>query len=141
MRIKLVRVLCSISGKGTFTEIFHQMIFKKPAINLSLAISFVNNSISPNAFTNICARFAVDMEKNSSGKAYELMNTGYRRLSFIAYHVSTKEDVFALISQAFGSMQIFFHFIERERLSSKHTLKNALDKEDIFEGIILSISA
>jgi hypothetical protein len=91
-------------------------IWHKP--KSSVAITFVNNSISSNAFTSVCTWFARNLEDSPYGGAYRLMNIGYRRLSEIARHICYVEDAFDLISQAYGSVETF---LLRSALSLKYT--------------------
>jgi len=109
----------------------------------SIAISFVNGSLSESAFNSVCARFASKME-HANYKAYGVMNEGYRRLSQIAYHVETKKEAFELIGQAFGSVDFFFDALEEQRLALKSYAQSIM-KQDIqswFKGMfLLTISA
>jgi len=96
-------------------EIFSVMARKKSSS--SVVVAFVNGSISKDAFDSPCARFASNMEYTPFGKAYVVMNAGYKRLSEIAYHVETKNEAFLLVGQAFGSVELFFEALENQRLA------------------------
>ncbi len=109
----------------------------------SIAISFVNGSISEGAFDSICARFASKME-HANYDAYSIMNEGYRQLSQISYRVETKEEAFELIEQAFGSVDFFFAALEEQRLALKSYAQSIIEQgiQSWFKGIfLLAISA
>jgi hypothetical protein len=74
----------------------------------SLAISFVNNSLLPHAFTSICSRFAHNLEKTDNYNAYRLMNSGYRKLSMISRHVDSEKDAFECMPKHTDLWQLFF---------------------------------
>jgi hypothetical protein len=103
----------------------------------SLAITFVNNSVSSNAFTSVCARFAHNLEDSPYGEAYRLMNIGYKRLSKIAWHVSSSEDAFDLIRQAYGSVEVFFELLEEQRLALRAYAQSCITRRKYMEGFIL----
>lgn len=109
----------------------------------SIAISFVNGSLSKDAFDSTCARFASKME-NANIEAYGVMNAGYKRLSQIAYHVETKTEAFELIGQAFGSVDFFFDALEDQRLALKSYAQSIMEQgiQSWFKGIfLLAVSA
>ncbi len=107
----------------------------------SIAIAFVNNSISPNAFTSLCARFGRKLEDSPYGEAYRSMNKGYRRLSEIAWHVCYEEDAFDLIGQAYGSVETFFKLLEEQRLSLEAYAHSCMDRRRYAEGMVLLLVA
>jgi len=106
-----------------------------------VAITFVNKSISPNAFTPVCARFAHNLEGSPYGKAYRLMNKGYRRLSEIAWHVCYDEDAFDLIGQAYGSVETFFELLEEQRIALEAYAHSCMNKRRYLEGVVLLVAA
>ena len=112
---------------------------KKP--KSSVAIAFVNNSISPNAFTSVCARFGRKLEDSLYDEAYRLMNKGYRRLSEIAWPVCYEEDAFDLIGQAYGSVEIFFELLEKQRVALDAYAHSCMDTGKYMEGIFLVLIA
>jgi hypothetical protein len=112
---------------------------KKP--KSSVAIAFVNNSISPKAFTSVCARFGRKLEDSPYGEAYRLMNKGYRRLSEIAWHVCYEEDAFDLIGQAYGSVETFFKLLEEQRVALEAYANSCMDRGSYMEGIFLVLVA
>jgi hypothetical protein len=114
-------------------------IWHKP--KSSLAITFVNNSISPNASTSMCARFARNLEDSPYGGAYRLMNKGYRRLSEIAWHVCYEEDAFDLIGQAYGSLETFFESLEEQRVALEAYAHSCMNRRRYMEGMILLLVA
>jgi hypothetical protein len=114
-------------------------IWHKP--KSSVAIMFVNNSISSNAFTSVCARFARNLEDSPYGEAYRSMNKGYRRLSEIAWHVCYEEDAFDLIGQAYGSVEIFFELLEEQRVALEAYAHSRMDRRRYMEGMILLLIA
>jgi hypothetical protein len=85
----------------------------------SIAMSFVNGSISPKTSNSPCSHFATYMETTKYGEPYRIMNQGYRRLSRIADHVQTDTEAFQFIEQAFGSVEFFFDALEKQRLALK----------------------
>jgi hypothetical protein len=107
----------------------------------SVAITFVNNSISPNAFTSVCARFGRKLEDCPYGEAYRLMNKGYRRLSEIAWPVCYEEDAFDLIGQAYGSVETFFKLLEEQRIALDAYAHSCMDRGRYMEGIFLLLVA
>ena len=107
----------------------------------SVAITFINNSISSNAFTSVCARFARNLEDSPHGRAYRLMNIGYRRLSEIAWNVYHTEDAFDLIDQAYGSIETFFELLEKQRVALESCAHSCIDRRRYIEGIILLLVA
>jgi len=107
----------------------------------SVAITFVNNSISPNAFTSVCARFARNLQNSPYGGAYTLMNKGYRRLSEMAWHVCYEEDAFDLIGQAYGSVETFFELLEEQRVALEAYAHSCMDRRRYVEGMILLLVA
>jgi hypothetical protein len=114
-------------------------IWHKP--KSSVALTFINNSISPNACTSVCARFACNLEDSPHGGAYRLMNIGYRRLSEIAWHVYYEEDAFDLIGQAYGSVETFFELLEEQRVALEAYAHSCMDRGRYMEGIILLLVA
>ena len=107
----------------------------------SVAIAFVNNSISPDAFTSVCSRFARNLEDSPYGEAYRSMNKGYRRLSEIAWHVCYEEDAFDLIGQAYGSVETFFELLEEQRVALEAYAHSYMDTRRYIEGIVLLLVA
>jgi hypothetical protein len=107
----------------------------------SVSIAFVNNSISPNAFTSVCARFGRKLEDSPYGEAYRSMNKGYRRLSEIAWHVCYEEDAFDLIGQAYGSVETFFKLLEDQRLALNAYAHSCVHKRRYIEGMFLLLVA
>jgi hypothetical protein len=107
----------------------------------SVAIAFVNNSISSNAFTSLCARFARNLEDSPYGEAYRSMNEGYRRLSEIAWHVCYEEDAFDLIGQAYGSVETFFELLEEQRVALEAYAHSYMDTRRYIEAIVLLLVA
>jgi hypothetical protein len=107
----------------------------------NIAISFVNNSLSPKAFSSICFKFANDMEKSSYGISYRLMNKGYRRLSEIAFPVSSCETAFFLIGRAYGSVEYFFELLQAQRNDLESYARSRLYKQKYIEGLFLLIIA
>jgi hypothetical protein len=114
-------------------------IWQKPKSRV--AITFVNNSISSNTFTSVCARFAHNLEDSPYGEAYRLMNKGYRRLSEIAWHVCYEEDAIDLIGQAYGSVETFFELLEEQRVALEAYAHSCMDRGRYLEGIILLLVA
>lgn len=82
----------------------------------SISVSFVNNSISKNAFSSPCARFSRYMEDTDFGNAYKSMNVGYKLLSEIAVPVTTRKAS-ELIAKAFGSVEKFFKLLEEQHVA------------------------
>jgi hypothetical protein len=109
----------------------------KPKKSKSLAISFVNNSLSPHAFTSVCSRFAYDLEKTGNCDAYKLMNSGYRKLSRIACRVESDKDAFELIADAYGSVPAFFHLLEAQRLELEDYARSCMATGKYIQGIFL----
>ncbi len=107
----------------------------------SIAIAFVNNSISSNAFTSLCARFGRKLEDSPYGGAYRLMNKGYRRLSEIAWPVCYEEDAFDLIGEAYGSVDTFFKLLEEQRIALEAYAHSCMDRRRYMEGMILLLVA
>lgn len=107
----------------------------------NIAISFVNNSLSSKAFSSICFKFANDMEKSSYGKSYRLMNKGYRRLSEIAFPVSSCKTAFFLIGEAYGSIDRFFEILITQRNDLESYARSRLYKQKYPEGLFLLIIA
>ncbi len=85
--------------------------------NTGISVSFVNNSISKNAFSSPCARFSSYMEDTDFGNAYRSMNSGYKRLSEIACPVATSREAFEFVVRAFGSADKFFRLLEEQRFA------------------------
>ena len=85
--------------------------------NTGISVSFVNNSISKNAFSSPCARFSSYMEGTDFGNAYRSMNAGYKRLSEKAQPVATRREAFELVVKAFGSADHFFKLLEEQRFA------------------------
>jgi hypothetical protein len=112
---------------------------KKP--KSSVAIAFVNNSISPNAFTSVCARFGRKLEYSPYGEAYRLMNKGYKQLSEIAWPICYEEDAFDLIGQAYGSVETFFELLEKQRVALDAYAHSCMDRGRFMEGIFLLLVA
>lgn len=109
----------------------------KPKKSKSLAIPFVNNSLSPHAFTSKCSRFAYNLEKTSNCNAYRLMNNGYRELSKIARYVNSDKDAFELIAKAYGSVPVFFHLLQAQRLELEDYAKSYIAAGHYIQGIFL----
>jgi hypothetical protein len=103
----------------------------------SLAISFVNNSLSPHAFTSICSRFAYNLENTGNCNAYRSMNSGYRKLSKIARHVNSEKDAFQCIAEAYGSVATFFHLLEAQRIELEDYAKSCMGAGQYIQGIFL----
>lgn len=112
----------------------------KPKKSKSLAISFVNNSLSPHAFTSICSRFAYNLEKTGNCNAYRLMNRDYRELSKTARYVDSDKDAFELIAKAYGSMPAFFHLLEAQRLELKDYAKSCKAAGQIYKVYFCCLS-
>jgi len=112
-------------------------IWHKP--KSSVAITFVNNSISSNAFTSVCAWFARNLEDSPYGEPYGSMNEGYRRLSEIAWYVCYEEDAFDLI--AYGSVETFFGLLEEQRVALDAYTHSCMDRRRYLEGIVLLLVA
>lgn len=112
-----------------------------PKSSRSIAVSFVNYSMSPNAFTSMCAGLAKDIEKTPYGRSYSLMNLGYKRLSEIAWHVSSKESAFYLIGQAYGTVNFFFKLLEAQRMDLQNYAYSCLYKQQYLKGLLLLLVA
>jgi hypothetical protein len=105
----------------------------------SIAVTFVNNSLTKDAFGSPCAKFALEMESRDPSGAFRAMNAGYRSLSQIAHPVNTKEDAFELIELAFGSIDLFFLMVENQRIALRYYARTIVDKggKSWFEGSFL----
>lgn len=103
----------------------------------SIAISFVNGSLSTSVFNSIGSSPVKDIEKTPYGNSYRLMNIGYHRLSEIAWHVSSKESAFFLIGQAFESINLFFRLLEAQRNDLESYSYACLYKEQYPKGLLL----
>ncbi len=114
-------------------------IWHKP--KSGIAIAFVNNSISPKAFTSVCARFGRKLEDSPYGGPYRSMNKGYRRLSEIAWHVCYEEDAFDLIGQAYVSVETFFKLLEEQRVALEAYAHSCMDRRRYMEGMVLLLVA
>lgn len=113
----------------------------KPRKSKSLAVSFVNNSLSSHAFTSICSRFAYNLEKTGNCNAYRLMNNGYRELSRIGRLVDSEKDAFALIAKAYGSVPIFFCLLEAQRLELEDYARSCTAAGKYIQGAFLMLMA
>jgi hypothetical protein len=118
-------------------DFMNYLEISKPKKSKSLAISFVNNSLSPHAFTSVCSRFAYDLEKTGNCNAYKLMNSGYRELSRIACRIESDTDAFELIADAYGSVPTFFHLLEAQRLELEDYARSCMTTGKYIQGIFL----
>ena len=80
-----------------------------------MAVTFVNNSSSSNAFTSVCVIFAWDLENTFFGNASKLMNNGDRERSRIAWYVGSNEEAFTLIGHVYDSVDVFFQLLEEQQ--------------------------
>ena len=116
-------------------------IYRKNKESKGLAISFVSGSLSRDSFTSVCAVFAQNRGINANFNAYRLMNTGYRKLSDLAYPVKRNDDAFILIARAYGSMDYFFHLLEAQRQELELYAKSRISNRKSMQGLFLMLVA
>ncbi len=102
-----------------------------------IAVSFVNNALSSNAYSSPCSRLAKSIENSAHGESYRQMDLGYYRLSQIACHVSSRESAFFLIGLAYGSVDNFFKLLEAQRNDLRNYAYACLYKRKYLKGLFL----